>query len=117
MTSGSGFDHLQHQAGVAQDAGQQVVEIVRDAAGQQSEALQLLRVPQLLFQVAALGPNRGFAQLPADRRHQAAEPVLEDVVVGAGPHRLHGGLFADRRRDDDERNVEAASPAACSALR
>ena len=43
-----------HQADVAEDAGQQVVEVVRDAAGQDAQALQLLRVQQLALEQAAV---------------------------------------------------------------
>src|SRR5215216_5685003 len=35
------------QVGVAEDAGEQVVEVVRDAAGEQAEAFELLRLAQL----------------------------------------------------------------------
>ena len=43
----------QRQVGVAEDAGQQVVEVVRDAAGQHAEALELLRVAHLLLAAPA----------------------------------------------------------------
>jgi hypothetical protein len=43
------------QVGVAEDAGQQVVEVVRDAAGEQAQALELLRLAQLLFHRRLLG--------------------------------------------------------------
>ena len=38
-----------NQAGVADDRGEQVVEIVSDAAGEEADALQLLRLPQAFF--------------------------------------------------------------------
>ena len=45
---------LQRQAGVAQDDRQPVVEVVRDAAGQNSEASQFLDVLDLGFERSAL---------------------------------------------------------------
>jgi len=36
--------------GVADDRGQQIVEVVRDAAGEAAERVQLLRLPQLLLE-------------------------------------------------------------------
>ena len=45
---------IQGEAGVAKHAGQQVVEIVRDAAGQNSDALHLLRLAHLVFLDAEL---------------------------------------------------------------
>ncbi len=48
-------DVIQRQAGVAQDAGEQIIEIVGHAAGQHAQALQLLGLAKLLFDAAALG--------------------------------------------------------------
>ena len=53
----------------------------------------------------ALAPDRGFAQLTLDRRRQPREIALHDVVVSAGPHGGHGGVFANRARDEDERQI------------
>ena len=46
---------LEQQRGVAGDPGQQVVEVVGDAAGEPAEALELLRVQQLRLQPLPLG--------------------------------------------------------------
>ena len=46
---------LQQQRGVAADRGQQVVEVVRDAAGEAADALELLRVQQLVLQPFPVG--------------------------------------------------------------
>ena len=46
---------IQRQAGIAQNAGQQIVKVVRHAARQHAQALQLLRVAKLFFNPAALG--------------------------------------------------------------
>ena len=44
----------QGQAGIAQDGGEQIVEIVGDAAGQHAQAFQLLGMLNLGFEFAAL---------------------------------------------------------------
>ncbi len=43
-----------------------------------------------------------------DRRPQAGQPVLEQVVVGALPHGRDRDVFAHRAGDEDERQVESA---------
>ena len=53
-----GLQFVQHERRVAQDHGQQVVEIVRDTAGEPPHRFHLLRVPELLF---------GASQLLRDR--------------------------------------------------
>jgi hypothetical protein len=45
---------LQNQTGVADYGGQQIVEVVRDASGQNSQALQLLGLTESLFILLAL---------------------------------------------------------------
>ena len=45
---------LRHLA-VAEDRGEDVVEVVRDAAGERAHRLQLLRLPQLPLEALALG--------------------------------------------------------------
>ena len=51
----SGGQLVEHHAAVAADDGQQVVEVVRHAAGQPADGFHLLRLAQLVFQLAALG--------------------------------------------------------------
>src|SRR5207245_2121992 len=46
---------VQHHAAVAADYGEQVVEVVRHAAGQPADGFHLLRLAELLFQLPALG--------------------------------------------------------------
>ena len=48
------IDLGQRQSGVAEHADQQVVEVVRDAAGQHAEAFELLHVLHLRFEPATL---------------------------------------------------------------
>ena len=56
--AGDAGQQRQRQTGVAQHAGQQVVEVVGDAAGQDAKALQLLGVLELGLELATvvLGP-------------------------------------------------------------
>ncbi len=49
------FQLLQQHLGVSGDHHQQVVEVVRDAAGQPAHRIHLLRLPQLLFQLPPVG--------------------------------------------------------------
>jgi hypothetical protein len=44
-----------------------------------------------------------FAQGALDRRHQAVEILLQDVVDGTTLERIDGALFAERTRHEDER--------------
>ena len=46
---------LEDQLAVARDRGQEVVEVVRDAAGQPADRLQLLRLAEILLEAVALG--------------------------------------------------------------
>ena len=86
--------------GVVQRGGQLAAGLgqERRAAGQVADGLDGL---------AALLPDLGLAQLAGDRRRQAGETVLEDVVVGPGPHRLDRRLLADGPRDDDEGEIHS----------
>ena len=59
---------VEHQAAVAEDRGQQVVEVVRDAAGELADRLHLLRLPQLLLELAPLGDVARVDDDGADRR-------------------------------------------------
>ena len=56
---------------MAEDAHQQVVEVVGDAAGQHAQALELLRLLNLRQELQALvfGPA-AFARVPQDQRQE-----------------------------------------------
>ena len=107
--AGSSFDQ---ELAEAEDHGQQVVEVVGDAAGQPADGLHALRVPQALLgglqgglRAALHAAIRRLAQLALDRGAEPAQVVLEDVVVRAGAHGLDRRVLADGARDDDERDV------------
>ncbi|MCX6628303.1 MAG: hypothetical protein NTW28_11820, partial [Candidatus Solibacter sp.] len=57
-----GADHF----GVAFDDGEQVIEVVRDAAGQLSHGLQFLRLPEFLLKAFAFGDIGGHHQRSGD---------------------------------------------------
>ena len=48
------LDAVRHQLGVAANRRQQVVEVVRDAAGEPADRLHLLRLAQLIFELHAI---------------------------------------------------------------
>ena len=63
----------QQQVGRAHDAHQDVVEVVRDAAGQPADGFELLRLTQLFLERTALGdvahePGEDGARVGADAR-------------------------------------------------
>jgi hypothetical protein len=63
---------------------------------------------QILLGPSAITPLARFAQLPIDRREQALEIALDDVVVRAGLHRQHRRILADGPGYEDERHIGVA---------
>src|SRR5689334_11452555 len=97
---------------VAEDHGEEIVEVVRDAAREAAERLHLLRLQELGFLLAQsllrpLAPAAlfGFEQRPAHRRPEARQSLLEDVIGGTATHALDRGLLAELARDADEGNA------------
>jgi hypothetical protein len=105
------IDHEQRQplfiAGRSQNGLLEAI-VQQRAIGQVGEQIVVGQVGDALVGEVPLAPHRGVSQLALDRRRQPREVALDDVVLGAGPHRRHGRLFADRARDEDERHVEVA---------
>jgi len=66
-----------HQVEAADDAGQQVVEVVGDAAGQLADGFHLLRLAQGFFGAAALGDLGGHPRFK--RLVELAQAVLADA--------------------------------------
>ena len=95
---------VEHQVGVAENRRQQVVEVVGDAAGQLSDCFHLLRLAQLLLELAAVGDvahvddnagDGGIGQaIDAHRFHDApaAVGVMEPLVFDDGLARILEGL-------------------------
>ena len=78
-------DVVEQQIAVAEDRGQEIIEVVRDAAGQLAERFHLLRTQHLILQLLALGDvheradeSNGFA-IGVPRNDRA----LEQLRVGS----------------------------------
>jgi len=86
------FELVAEEFRVADDDGQEIVEIVRDAAGELADHLHLLRLHKLFFSFLAFGkvvddPDEdGFAILPrlANRQLHSEPP---SHIVAQGPSR------------------------------
>ena len=53
-----GSDRVEQELDVAADGGEQVVEVVRDAAGELADGLHLLRLAELRLQLGAMRTRR-----------------------------------------------------------
>src|SRR4029453_17672365 len=86
---------LLHHLAVAENRGQDVVEIVRDAARKRSHRFELLRLPQLAFEAVA-PPFRPFAVAPvldgAGRGVGSATFVAQCDATVVIPPPLAGGM-------------------------
>ena len=105
------LDVLGDHVRVADDGGQQVVEVVGDAAGEPADRLHLLRVTQLLIAVVQQAHRLPRAQGIADGPFQLrGHHVLLDVIRRAGAR----GLLVERQAavagHQDERFVDALRP-------
>ena len=92
----SGAELHQQQVGRAHDAHQDVVEVVRDAAGQPADRFELLRLPELLLERAPLGdvadePGEHRAAVAAEPRHRQFDRELGAVGAQAGQLELPAG--------------------------
>ena len=97
----------QQHVAVPGDHGEQVVEIVRHAAGQPADRLHFLGLPELLFQGDALVPRLHGANLPLDRRAQPHQVGSRDVVGGPGFEDRQHLRILEFSRDDDQGQVDA----------
>jgi isocitrate dehydrogenase (NAD+) len=82
----AGRQAVAHRLGVARDRRQQVVEVVRDPAGELADGLHLLRLPELLLQAALVGDVDGGADDAehlaggvGDREGTVADPTFPTV--------------------------------------
>ena len=107
----------QRRALAVGDARRLVETVVQErAVGQVGQRVVIRQVREALLDAAALAPHARVAQLALDGRDQPLQAAFHDVVVRAGPHRGDGGVFADRARHEDERQVGVVlAQRACSA--
>ncbi len=108
---------LDQEFAEAQDHGEQIVEVVGDAAGEPSDRFHALRLPCPLFRhrhavrrrpsAPAIG---GFAQLARDRRTKAMQLLFPYDVVRPGPHRLDDGVIVRVGGDDDAGQIGVEFP-------
>ena len=97
-----GRDLAENDVGVALDDGQQVVEVVGDAAGEAADRLHLLRLQELLFELLALGDvDADRPRRPLRQRAFAGDVRPGDRPLGAvlaGDRQLPVAEFDARRR-------------------
>ena len=105
-----GLDLAFENRGVAHDAGEQVVEVVRDVADQPAEAFHALRVNHavLVFEERArlLRAVDGVADRALELR--GGQLALDQVVGGAGAHRLLVDAEGALAGQEDDRFVPAS---------
>ena len=90
-----GAETFQQKFRVARDHHQQIVEVVRDAAGQAADGFHLLRLPQLLLQGAALGDVLG-----KEFEYDSAFAAIGDRAAGNANHGGRCRLCASIPRSD-----------------
>ena len=89
------LDAMRHQLGVAANRGQQVVEVVRDAAGEAADRFHLLRLAQLILELHAIADvvhGREDRALVAELGDRAERFDLDHLAVLADA--AHGQLHA-----------------------
>ncbi|HEU5170051.1 MAG TPA: hypothetical protein VFU46_05915 [Gemmatimonadales bacterium] len=90
-------DRVTEQVAVAEDAGEQVVEVVRDAAREPADRLHFLGVPELGLEVVDLLACAAALEAVADRAHQGSrvDVRLQETVLGPVVHRAQRLLVVD----------------------
>ena len=99
------------QVEVADDDGQQVVEVVRKTAGELSHALQFLRLLEHLRGSPLLGALLDLAHGSLNGRNEASpETGFQQEVRRAALQRFGGSILADITGREDERQLRRALP-------
>ena len=91
----SGRQCIECQACVAQHAKKQVIEIVRNTAGQDADAFQLLRLPDLLFQTL---PLQKLADLTSNHVQHLQKVTIRLVDFRAEEFHHRKNLIAKKNR-------------------
>ena len=96
---GIGFGAVtDQQLGIAKDCGQQVVEIVRDAAGEASDALDLFGLHQPLFELTAVGDVARDAEMAIAMHADSIAALDQARANGARDHTVLAFRFAERQQ-------------------
>ncbi len=95
----------QQQLAGAEHGGEDIVEVVSDTRRELADGFHPLRLQQLIFQAAPLALHARLREHAGHGRREALQPVLHEVVGGAGFHRGHRGVFAHAARHHDERDA------------
>ena len=97
---------LREDRAVAEDHGEQVVEVVRDAAGEPAERLHLLRLAQLALEALGLAqivlhrrePERLAVRVAQQERADLRRDQLAGLLVAQHAFALPAAVLADDRR-------------------
>src|SRR2546425_261525 len=112
-----GTEAVEHKFTVAVDDRQQVVEVMRDAAGKPSDRLHFVSLTKLLFQSSsvfvrqlALLPFLSLAQGTTHCMGQSCEVVFQHIVCGAGLQTSDRCILSDGAGNKDEGDFRAQFP-------
>ena len=108
LGAASVLEVLPCQRSEAGDGCKDVVEVVGDSSGQDTDGFELLDLAKLRFELLILllgselsAASLDFAEFALNDRGQTVEIELRDVVVDAGLEGIDGAFLADRSRDDE----------------
>jgi len=96
---------LHHQIAVTHDDGDDVIEVMRHAAGELADHFRLLGFDELRLQPPAFGPFFDLLHGAAHRGDKARETLLEDIIRGAVLERINGQFLAQRPGNQNDRQV------------
>ena len=88
--AGAGVEAILQHAGIAQDAGEQIVEIVRNATGQHAEALKALVLLDVRFECLAFADVGGHHHYAIQARFLGKGRGGPDMKVEGLPVNLAG---------------------------
>jgi hypothetical protein len=101
-----GLELIARQTGISDNSGEQVVEIMRDAAGQQPNAFQLFSLAETFLRLFA---NTRHFEVGGDASQQfAGGEWLNKVVVGARFEAFNLGFLTGAGREKNNRHRAGA---------
>jgi hypothetical protein len=108
VSAGTGLRILEAHFRPAKDGAEEVVEVVRDAAGEATDGFKFLQLKDLMFEFLAFAALLGFAHFALDSGEETLEMAFDEVVLRAIAETQDGGGFVEGAGDEDERNVGVA---------